>query len=176
MDGNYVTIDFETGNPNRYSACQVAVITVENYKIVDEYSTLIYPPFGDIQSKFTDIHGITKDDVRYSDTFPDILSNELRFRLNNKFLVAHNESFDRTVLQKTMEFYELPYSDLKIINSSRFDCTMKIYREKKFISASLKYLAKDLNIELNHHHALSDARACAELYLKHITNDFKAKF
>lgn len=174
--GDYTVIDFETANHNRFSMCQVGIVTVENYKIVDEYKTLIYPPFGDVQPRFSQIHGITKDDIRNCDIFPDVLYSDLKDRLNNKFMVAHNESFDRGVLEKTMDFYELPMEMLNILNPLKFDCTMKIYRNYKFLSGALKYLTNDLDIELNHHDALSDSRACAELYLKHITKDFKAKF
>lgn len=171
----YVVIDFETGNPNRASACAIGIVTVENGIIIDKFSSLIYNPLLPIIPKFTEIHGITKDDVKYSDIFPDLLSNEILPRIKNNLLVSHNESFDRGVMRASMDFYNLDYNLLEINNPEKWECTLSIYRKYKFLSAGLKYLANDLNIELNHHSPLSDSLACAELYYKHITNDFKSK-
>ena len=41
-------------------------------------------------------------------------------------------------------------------------CTYKIYKD------NLASLCKHYKIHLNHHDALSDSLACAELYLKHL--------
>lgn len=40
-----------------------------------------------------------------------------------------------------------------------------MYRAKGFSSAKLNICCQTMNIPLNHHEALSDARACANLYL-----------
>ncbi len=44
----------------------------------------------------------------------------------------------------------------------------EIYRTKGFKPCALNVLCGQFGIELNHHEALSDARACAQLYLKHL--------
>ncbi|MGI6321188.1 MAG: exonuclease domain-containing protein [Bacteroidales bacterium] len=85
-----------------------------------------------------------------------------RYKSGN--IVAHNESFDRGVLKSSMELYNLNYSELSL--PEKWDCTMKIYRQKGFAKANLSYCCNIMNIELNHHEALSDARACALLFLK----------
>lgn len=41
---NFTSIDFETANKNRDSACSVAVVVIENGRMVDSYSSLIRPP------------------------------------------------------------------------------------------------------------------------------------
>jgi DNA polymerase-3 subunit epsilon len=171
----YVVIDFETGQGNRASACAIGIVTVNNGIIVDKFSSLIYNPLLPIIPKFTQIHGITKEAVKRADIFPDLLSNEILPRIENNLLVSHNESFDRGVMKASCEFYDLNYNSLKLQNPEKWDCTLKIYKNYKFISGALKYLCDDLDIELNHHEALSDSIACAQLYYKHITNDFKAK-
>ena len=175
----YSVIDFETGNPARHSACQVGIVTVSNGVIVDEFSSLIYPPFNSIIPKFSQIHGIFAKDTVHSDIFPDVFENEIKDRIAGNILVAHNETFDRSVFIRTLEFYELDYdkimSDLKIPNAQQWECTLKIYRGYKFISGALKFLCDDLDIELQHHDALSDSRASAELYYKHLQKDFQAK-
>jgi DNA polymerase-3 subunit epsilon len=77
--------------------------------------------------------------------------------------VAHNESFDRNVLAKSMALYGLDYESLNI--GSRWECTVKIYKAKGLKPTKLSDCCREMRIELNHHEALSDARACAKLYL-----------
>lgn len=172
----FCAVDFETGNPSRFSMCQVGIVTVSNGVIVDEYTSLIRPPFNNINTKFTQIHGIMPTETMYLEEFPWYFENEIKDRLDGNLIVAHNQAFDRSVLWRTMEYYEYDYfKDLNIQNHNKWECTLSIYRKYKFISGALKYLCDDLNIKLDHHDALSDARACAELYYKHIKGDFKAK-
>jgi len=73
------------------------------------------------------------------------------------------KSFDRSVLKNTMNLYGLNYSELNL--ADKWECTLKIYRTKGFNPAGLNVCCREMNIKLNHHEALSDARACAKLYL-----------
>ena len=66
-----------------------------------------------------------------------------------------------------MELYNLDYSELNI--SDKWECTMQICRcIDKYPSGGLADCCRVDNIELKHHEALSDARACAILYEKNI--------
>jgi len=111
---NFTAIDFETAKGNRNSACAVAIITVENGKITEEYNVLIQPPDNDYFWKNIEIHGISPEDTANEPNFKELYP-EIKKRLQGKTLVAHNESFDRSVLQKTMAHYGLNYSELNII-------------------------------------------------------------
>ncbi len=153
----FTAIDFETAKGNRNSACAVGIVTVENGKIIEEYSTLIQPPDNDYFYKNIEIHGITPENTANIPFF-DKIYPEIKKRLKGKIIVAHNESFDRSVLIKTMNEYGLDYSDLSI--ADRWECTYRIHGD------SLDVCCDKFGIELNHHEALSDARACAKLYLK----------
>jgi len=151
----YTAIDFETAE--RHHICAVGIVTVENGRIIDEYYSLIKPP-GNKYSPFTiRVHGIYPEDTANSPNFKQIYP-EIKKRLQGKTVVAHNESFDRNVLKKTMADYGINYSELNI--GERWECTYKIHGQK------LNLCCQEFGIELNHHEALSDARACALLYLK----------
>ncbi len=158
---SFVAIDFETANPKWTSICSVGIVTVENGVITDEYHALIRPPDNEYNWYNTKIHGISKKDTENAPSFAEIYP-EIKKRLRCRTVVAHNESFDRTALKRTMDEYGLDYSDLNI--SDRWECTVKIYRKKGFRAAGLRNCCKVLGIELDHHNALSDARACAILY------------
>lgn len=156
----FTAIDFETATA--FHPCSVGIVTVENGVIVDEYVTLIKPPKNEFSPFTIAVHGIYPRDTVNAKSFVEIYP-EIRKRLQNRVVVAHNESFDRNVLAKSMAFYGLDYQELNI--SSRWECTVKIYKAKGLKPAKLSDCCREMNITLNHHEALSDATACAKLYL-----------
>lgn len=151
----FTAIDFETAT--RHNICAVGIVTVENGKITDEFSALIQPPNNEYNWHNTNrVHGIRPEDTANTPFF-DKVYPEIKKRLYGKTVVAHNESFDRGVLQKTMADFDIDYSDLNI--ADRWECTLRIH------GAALNVCCEANGIELSHHEALSDARACAMLYL-----------
>lgn len=156
----FTAIDFETAIS--YHPCAVGIVTVEDGIIVDEFVTLIQPPYNRYSPHTIKVHGIYPHDTVDSKSFGEVFP-EIKKRLENRVIVAHNERFDRMVLYKSMVAYGLDYDDLNI--GDQWQCTVKIYRAKGFRPAKLSDCCHKMDIELNHHEALSDARACAKLYL-----------
>jgi len=159
---DFVAIDFETATSKRSSACSVGIVTVENGVIVEEYHTLIKPPNNEYNWHNVQVHGITELDTYNSPRFDQIYP-EIKKRLAEKLVVAHNESFDRSVLKNTMLELGIDYLDIKI--SEKWECTMKIFKAQGYVPAKLDACCARHGIQLQHHDALSDARACAKLYL-----------
>ena len=158
----FTAIDFETATGYPESACAVGIVTVNDGIITDEYYTLIQPPNNEYWYQNIMVHGIKPVETMNGKTF-DQLFPEIQKRLFGRKIVAHNEAFDRRVLTKTMKAYGLYYDELEI--ADMWECTCKIYRKKGYKPANLKHCSDLNNIELVHHEALSDARACAKLYL-----------
>ena len=156
----FTAIDFETATA--YHPCSVGIVTVEEGIIVDEFVTLIQPPNNFYNPFNIQVHGIYPRDTANAKTFVEVFP-EIEKRLKNRVVVAHNESFDRNVLSKTMALHGFNYEDLNI--GSRWECTVKIYKAKGFKPAKLSDCCRIMNIALEHHEALSNARACAKLYL-----------
>ena len=153
---NFTAIDFETAQGYRWSICQVGLVKVENGIITDELNLLVQPPNNYYWDRFIDIHGITPVKTANAPTF-DKIWHKIEPFINGQTVVAHNGlAFDFPVLCKTLEYYGL--------QEPKYEkrCTYKIYRQ------GLSALCKKQNIPLNHHDALSDARACGELYMKHL--------
>ena len=159
---NFTAIDFETATGYRNSACAIGLVRVENGEIVDKFSALIRPPDNEYWSRNVSVHGISARNTARSPSFQELLPKFKHF-IEGRKLVAHNASFDRSVLTKTMEHYGLEYKVLKV---PRWECTLKIYRAKGFSPCKLSDCCRRLDIELNHHEALSDAVACAHLYIR----------
>lgn len=159
----FTAIDFETAIGHH--PCSVGIVTVENGRIVDEFVTLIKPPRNEYSPFTIAVHGISPRDTVNAKTFAQVYP-EIKKRLENRLIVAHNESFDRNVLAKTMALYGFNYADLNI--ASRWECTVKIYRAKGLKPTKLSDCCREMNITLRHHEALSDAKACAELFLRRL--------
>lgn len=151
---SFTAIDFETAQGYRWSICQVGLVRVENGIITKELDILVQPPDNYYWSNFTMIHGISARDTVNAPTFNKIWHIIAPF-IENQNVIAHNGlSFDFPVLNKTLEYYGMVTPDY-----NKF-CTYKIYK------SNLANLCSQYNIPLNHHDALSDARACAKLFLR----------
>lgn len=152
MPNTFTAVDFETAQGYGWSICQVGLVRVEQGVVVNEVSLLVQPPDNYYWYRFTEIHGITPRHTAFSPTFDRVWPDIAHF-IENQTVVAHNGlSFDFPVLRKTLSYYGLPEPEY-----TRKD-TCRIYRK------GLAKLCELYNIPLNHHDALSDARACAELY------------
>lgn len=122
---------------------------------------LIKPPNLYIRPDFTDIHGLTVDDVKGTPTFADIWDSAVLPFIDGYPLAAHNADFDMSVLRAVLEWHELTISDL------RYFCTCNLARNvwPGFQSYALSTLAKNFGIVYNAHNALDDALTCGNLVL-----------
>lgn len=155
----YVAIDFETANKDRASACSVGLVTVSKGKITSEDVFLIKPPSEDFS--FTDVHGLTWEDVENEQTFHELWPTIDKIISNADYLVAHNAPFDRGVLNKCCEVNSIHIPEIPFV------CTVQLSRKQWNINPTkLNNVCEVLDIELNHHEALSDARAAAKIVIK----------
>ncbi|MCL6462786.1 DNA polymerase-3 subunit epsilon [Flavobacterium micromati] len=153
---SFTAIDFETAQGYRHSICQVGLVRIEKGIITAEMNILIQPPDNYYWSRFTDIHGISPEDTIAAPTF-DKVWNQIAPFIENQNVVAHNGfAFDFPVLSKTLEYYGLPTPDY-----NKF-CTYRIFK------SNLANLCSEFEIKLNHHDALSDAKACGQLFKMHL--------
>jgi DNA polymerase-3 subunit epsilon len=154
----FAAIDFETADYGRDSACAVALVKVENGRIVDRVSSLIRPPRSEFV--FTYIHGITWDMVRNAPSFAQLWPQLSLWLRGVQFLAAHNASFDRAVLEACCRNNGLALPDIP------FQCTVRMARDVFSIYPTrLDCVCDALGIPLVHHQAESDAEACARIVL-----------
>jgi DNA polymerase-3 subunit epsilon len=149
----FTAIDFETAQPKRWSICQVGLVRVEAGAITQELSILVRPPEDMYSSYNTAVHGLTCDDTFYAPNFA-LVWPQLCEYIEGQLVVAHNMAFDGSCLKQALDFYRLPQPSFEQA------CTYKLYKKR------LNQLCEEFGIPLDHHDALSDARACAQLYLR----------
>ncbi|MCL2209402.1 MAG: 3'-5' exonuclease [Treponema sp.] len=158
---NFVTIDFETADYHRESAIAIGMVKYLDGKAEDTYYSLIRPPNLYIRPDFTQIHGLTVDDVKDAPRFSDLWDSEMKPFIGSLPLAAHNAVFDMGVLSAVLEWY---YIDVP--EHPNF-CTCNLARNtwRGLRSYALTSLAGHFGIVYDAHNALSDAMTCGKIAL-----------
>jgi DNA polymerase-3 subunit epsilon len=155
-DLSYVAIDFETANAHRTSPCSVGLTKVSHGQVVDSYYSLINPEeYFDAYN--TQIHGIHEDEIIGAPTMAELYPRLLSF-IGGLPLVAHNASFDMSVLRFTLDKYRLPYPEVN------YFCSYILAKKLLTLSSyRLDRVASYYQIAFHHHQASDDAFVCAEI-------------
>jgi len=158
----FIAFDVETPNhlSNRMSAIGITVI--EDGTIKDELYSLVNPEtyFEYFNTRLT---GISEETVKDAPTFPELWP-EIEPLMSGGLLVAHNAVFDMSVLKKCLQHYEIDWKPYV-----RYICTVQMGRRiLPGISHKLDVLCDYYGIELDHHQAASDSRACAKILLRYL--------
>lgn len=157
---DFIAYDFETANAKRDSACSLALVVVRDNQIVDEFYTLLNPqtPFSPYNVK---IHQITPKMVQAAPTMADIWSLIENFFQPDQLVIAHNAPFDNSVLKFTLAKYQIAIPEFLTLDTVR---TSRAFWPE-LANHKLNTVANKLALELEHHQALSDARACANILI-----------
>lgn len=153
--GNFVSFDFETANNSRLSACQIGLVVYEEGQEVSHFVSFIKPMVpGFIH---TGIHGIGPNHVQDAPDFRAVY-NKIGRLLWELPWVAHNMPFDFGVLKAS-----LAACHISLPESGRL-CTVQASRQALVLpNYRLSTVADYFRLPLNHHEALSDARACGNI-------------
>ena len=158
MSDTYVAFDVETPNHRNDRMSAIGVVVVEDGEQTQHLYTLVDPECG-FDAFNIQLTGITPRMVRSQPTFP-ALWELLRPMLEKGVLCAHNAVFDLGVLSRCLHDYGIEWKA-----RADYVCTCQIGRRliPEAPNHKLNTLADLLRIPLQHHNALSDARACAAL-------------
>lgn len=157
----YVVFDVET--PNRRSArmSAIGITMIENGRIGEEFYSLVNPEtyFEPFNVRLT---GINEQTVKDAPTFPQLWAR-IEPIMERGILVAHNAAFDLGVLKGCLQGYKIPWE-----KTLPYLCTVQMGRRiLPGMSHRLNALCDYYGIDLRHHHAGSDSRACAEILLRY---------
>jgi DNA polymerase-3 subunit epsilon len=158
---DFIAIDFETANATRCSVCAVGVALVKDGKISKVGSWLIRPPELYFSPFNISIHGITENQVRKKPEFNKFWP-KLWPVIKGKPVIAHNASFDMSVIRHTFDFYGKNYP------SFNYFCTIAIAKSiwPGLMNYKLPTVSEHLNISFNHHDPAEDAVAAARIAIK----------
>ena len=158
----YIVFDVETPNRfnNRMSAIGVTII--EGGKITGSFYSLVDPEarFDSFNTRLT---GISAQTVKGAPNFAELWA-KIEPVMSSGILTAHNALFDMGVLKKCLTDYGIEWK-----GSAKYICTVQAGRKLlPGMSHSLNVMCDHYGIELDHHKADSDSRACAEILLRYM--------
>lgn len=159
---SYIVFDIETTGLSAINdkITEIGAVKIQNGKIIDRYSQLINPE-RHIPEFITKLTGI--DDEMVKDK-PKINQVILEFKdfIGEDVLVAHNASFDVGFIRENMKKNGLELNNPVL---DTLELSRSVFPNLK--SHKLNLVAKHLGVKLdNHHRAVDDADATAEIFLK----------
>lgn len=142
---------------------------IENGQITDGFYSLVNPEtyFDYFNTRLT---GISEETVTDAPAFPQ-LWEKIGPMLSEGLLVAHNAVFDLGVLKRCLQDYGISWRQY-----TRYICTVQMGRRlHPGISHKLNALCDYYGIDLDHHKADSDSRACAKILLRYLEDGADVK-
>ena len=159
----YIAFDVETPNAANDRMSAIGITVIDAGAITGEFYSLVDPEthFDRFNIALT---GISPRSVAGKPTFPE-LWQQIAPILEGGVLVAHNAPFDLSVLSKCLRAYGIHWHP-----TVPYACTCQMSRRllPQLYNHRLNTLCDYLELQLDHHHAGSDSRACGEILLHHL--------
>ena len=163
IDDEFVVFDIETTGLNKdvNNIIEIGAVKVKNHEIIDRFSALINPEIL-LPDKIISLTGITDELLKDKPTIDEVLGDFLDF-IEGTVLVAHNAAFDVGFISVwAKRLYERSV-DNTVLDTVELARTM--YPDLN--NHKLNTVAAHLEVSLeNHHRAVDDAAATAEIMLK----------
>ena len=157
----YAVVDIETSglSVRRHRVLEVAVVTVEDGVIVDEWTSLVRLPWYRRVGPRR-VHGLTRRDLRAAPRATDVLA-ELARRLDGAVFVAHNVRFDWPFLERAARRARVALPPVEQL------CTLRLSRsldpERQLLHGLAAVAERYGVVNARPHHALDDARTTAAI-------------
>ena len=157
----YVVVDVETtgGRGDSQRVTEIGAVKVRHGRVVDRFQTLLNPQRA-IPANITRLTGISNEMVADAPLFADVAEDFAAF-LDGAIFAAHNVEFDYGFIGREFRRLGVPFRMPKLCTCASM---RRLYPGHR--SYSLAALSEQYGIRLsNHHRALCDAEAAAELLL-----------
>lgn len=165
MDQEFVVFDIETTgfSSTEDSIIEIGAVKIKEKQIVDHFSELINPN-RDIPPVITELTGITNAMVYDKDPIEIVLPKFMEFSKGCVF-VAHNSDFDTSFIREKCKNQGLDYDHIAVDTVELSRALLTDLKRHK-----LDVVTKKLGISLeNHHRAVDDAEATAQIFLKFVS-------
>lgn len=164
LDDTYVVFDLETTgfSPIKDKIIEIGAVKVEQGKITERFSTFVNPKVP-IPFQITQLTSITDQMVMDAPDIETVLPKFLAF-VGDAVLVAHNASFDVGFIEQNCRYQDMipDFTSVDTVAMAR----ILLPTLSKF---KLNVVANALHISLeNHHRAVDDAGATAEIFVKFV--------
>jgi len=156
-----IGLDFETANMRNGSICAAGLALLDDGVLQDSRQWLVRPhrSLDWMLPRFTQIHGISYQQLRHAPEFCDIWPDMAAFIASGDIVVIHNAPFDLGHLRAALTLYGLSNPGFPYV------CSLAISRKLYpwMPSHTLNNVAATFGFFFCHHDALADATACATI-------------
>ena len=162
LDQDYVVFDLETTgfSPVKNHIIEIGAVKIQNGKITDRFSTFVNPR-EPIPYKIQQLTSIRDEDVLDAPVIEDVLPQFLEF-CKGCVMVAHNASFDMSFITENCKRLNLIHEET-VVDTVGVARILLPGQAKHTLDACAKTLGISLE---NHHRAVDDAEATAEIFEK----------
>jgi len=159
---DFVVFDIETTgfSPTRNRIIEIGAVKVSEGKIVDRFSAFV-DPLVPIPYEIEKLTGITDDMVMGAEQIDVVLPQFLAF-CEGCILVAHNAQFDMSFIMENCDRQGISH-DFTYVDTVGIARVFLPGQKKHTLDAVAKALGVSLE---NHHRAVDDAEATAEIFVK----------
>ncbi|MFG6335229.1 MAG: PolC-type DNA polymerase III [Lachnospiraceae bacterium] len=159
---DFVVFDIETTgfSPTKNRIIEIGAVKVSEGKIVDRFSTFV-DPLTPIPFEIEKLTGITDDMVMGAEQIDVVLPRFLEF-CEGCILVAHNARFDMSFIMENCDRQGISH-DFTYVDTVGIARIFLPGQKKHTLDAVVKALGVSLE---NHHRAVDDAEATAEIFVK----------
>ncbi len=164
LEESYIVFDIETTgfSPIKNNIIEIGAVKVAGGEIIDRYSTFVNPK-EPIPFQIEKLTGIKDEDVMEAPEITKVLPEFLEFA-RDSVLVAHNANFDMSFILENAKRQQID-TDFTYVDTVGISRMILKNQAKHTLDA----VAKTLGISLeNHHRAVDDAAATAEIFVKFI--------
>ena len=165
LNQEFVVFDIETTGFSSINDAiiEIGAVKIKNREIIDRFSEFVNPK-REIPYNITELTSITNEMVCNEDTIEEVLPRFMEFSKGSVF-VAHNSDFDTSFIKENCKRLNLLYDRIAIDTVELSRALLTDLKRHK-----LNVVAKKLGISLeNHHRAVDDAEATAQIFLKFLT-------
>lgn len=157
----YVVFDLETTGLDfmNNGITEIGAVKIVNGKVTEQFTTLVKPDYRISEENFS-ITGISEEMVKDAPKISAVIPDFIKF-IEGSVLVAHNADFDMKFIKRFAgaEDYEIKNQVLDSIEIAR-GALPQLRRH------DLHTLAEHFGVVFQHHRALSDAYATAEIFIE----------
>ena len=162
LDSDFVVFDIETTglSPRSDDIIEIGAVKISNRRIVESFSTFVHID-RNLPAKIIELTSITDDMLKEQPEIMTALPSFMEFA-KDSVLVAHNAKFDvGFIKEKAKKYLNINY-DMPVLDT--LELSKALIKDIK--NHKLNTLTKKLGISLlNHHRAVDDANATAQLLL-----------
>ena len=162
-----IFFDTETSGLNCHfcKIIELAMLTVENGKIIEEYDEFIN--IGQpLEPKITRLTGISDETLRREGIDEEIVANDLKERLTKgTLMVAHNCYFDLSFVYQLLKRH-FPSEAYDIVSNVDWIDTLTVFKDRRKFPHKLIDAVEKYGIEMvNFHRAIEDTKVLYQVTL-----------